>query len=87
MPTTNKISANTAFEEELAQRFEQADIPNAERWAEEVVEYRPYAAHDPNLRADPGPGVLGLAVLLVLLAGVGRGYSRPTPTTSTRHGR
>jgi hypothetical protein len=24
-------------------------VPNAERWAEEVVEYRPYAANDSNL--------------------------------------
>jgi DNA uptake protein ComE-like DNA-binding protein len=72
-PTTDKVSANTASEEELGQRFEQAGIPNAERWADEVVEYRPYPADDPNftsLRAElakynPGPGVVDQIVAVL----------------------
>jgi DNA uptake protein ComE-like DNA-binding protein len=72
-PTVDKVSANTASEEELAQRFEQAGIPNAERWADEVVEYRPYPADDPNfasLRAElakynPAPGVVDQIVAVL----------------------
>lgn len=43
-----RVSANNASEEELVTAFEQAGIDNADRWAEEVVEYRPYPADDPN---------------------------------------
>jgi hypothetical protein len=72
-PTVDRVSANTASEEELAQRFEQAGIPNAERWADEVVEYRPYPADDPNfasLRAElakynPAPGVVDQIVAVL----------------------
>ncbi|GAA4852850.1 hypothetical protein GCM10023201_52490 [Actinomycetospora corticicola] len=68
-----KISANNASEDELAQRFEQAGIPNAEKWADEVVEYRPYPADDPNFNAlreelakyNPGPGVVDQIVAVL----------------------
>ncbi|MBB6380483.1 hypothetical protein BKA01_007758 [Pseudonocardia eucalypti] len=43
------MSANTASEEEIAAALRAAGVRNAERWAEEVVEYRPYPADDPNL--------------------------------------
>lgn len=43
-----KVSANDATGEELAAAFAAAGIPNAEAWAEEVEEYRPYPADDPN---------------------------------------
>lgn len=41
------INANTASEQELAAAFAAAGIPNADRWAREVAEYRPYDA-DPT---------------------------------------
>ncbi|GAA3092043.1 hypothetical protein [Streptosporangium carneum] len=44
-----KVSANTASEAEIAEALRAAGVPNPERWAEEVVEYRPYAADDPDL--------------------------------------
>ena len=44
-----KVSANTASEDEIAAALESAGVSNADRWAEEVVEYRPYPADDPNL--------------------------------------
>lgn len=44
-----KVSANNATEEELVAAFEAAGIENAEKWADEVVEYRPYDAADPSL--------------------------------------
>lgn len=45
----DKVSANTASENEIADALEAAGVSNAGRWAEEVVEYRPYPADDPNL--------------------------------------
>ena len=47
--TAGKVSANTASEDEIAAALETAGVSNPERWAEEVVEYRPYPADDPNL--------------------------------------
>lgn len=44
-----KVSANTASEDEIAAALENAGVSNPERWAEEVVEYRPYPADDPDL--------------------------------------
>jgi hypothetical protein len=44
-----KVSANTASEDESAAALEIAGVSNPERWAEEVVEYRPYPADDPIL--------------------------------------
>jgi len=37
-----KVDANEASIDELAAAFEAAGVPNAERWAHEVDEYRPY---------------------------------------------
>jgi hypothetical protein len=47
--SAGKVSANTASEDEIAAALERAGVSNPERWAEEVVEYRPYPADDPNL--------------------------------------
>jgi hypothetical protein len=47
--STEKVSANTASEDEIAAALARAGVSNPERWAEEVVEYRPYPADDPNL--------------------------------------
>jgi hypothetical protein len=45
----DKVSANTASEEEITQALTTAGVSNPGRWAEEVVEYRPYPADDPDL--------------------------------------
>lgn len=49
---TATVDANTASVAEMAAAFEAAGVPNAERWAREVEEYRPYDASDnwANLR-------------------------------------
>jgi hypothetical protein len=47
--SAEKVSANTASEDEIAAALESAGVSNPEKWAEEVVEYRPYPADDPNL--------------------------------------
>lgn len=44
-----KASANEASGEELTAPFESAGIPSAERWTEEVEEYRSYPEDDPNV--------------------------------------
>ncbi|MFG1748882.1 hypothetical protein [Streptosporangium sandarakinum] len=44
-----KVSANTASESQIATALRDAGVPNAERWAKEVVEYRPYPADDRSL--------------------------------------
>ncbi|MEV4245309.1 hypothetical protein AB0J63_18110 [Streptosporangium canum] len=46
---SGKVSANTASEAEIAAALRTAGVSNPERWAKEVVEYRPYAADDSNL--------------------------------------
>jgi len=61
-----KVSANMATEDELVAAFEKAGVPNADNWAGEVEEYRPYPADDPNFtklrgelaKYNPGPGVV-----------------------------
>ncbi len=47
---TGKVSANTATTAEIAAALEGAGVNNADRWAREVVEYRPYPADDPTLQ-------------------------------------
>ncbi|MFC7245258.1 hypothetical protein ACFQO7_22525 [Catellatospora aurea] len=47
--TVAKISANTASESEIAAALRAAGVTSPERWAEEVVEYRPYATDDTAL--------------------------------------
>jgi DNA uptake protein ComE-like DNA-binding protein len=44
-----KVSANTASESEIAAALQAAGVANAQRWAREVVEYRPYDTGDANL--------------------------------------
>ena len=48
-PTVQKVSANTASEDEIEAALRSAGVSNSARWAEEVVEYRPYPTDDPNL--------------------------------------
>ncbi|HTK61879.1 MAG TPA: hypothetical protein VL595_05870 [Pseudonocardia sp.] len=44
-----KVSANTASEEEIFSALSKAGVTNPKRWTDEVIEYRPYPANDPNL--------------------------------------
>lgn len=61
-----KVSANTATTAELVAALEAAGVPNADRWADEIEEYRPYDASDPQLaklrteleKYNPGEDVL-----------------------------
>jgi hypothetical protein len=46
---TGKVSANTASASEIEAALQAAGVDNAARWTREVMEYRPYAADDPNL--------------------------------------
>lgn len=46
-----KVSANTATESEIAEALAAVGVPNADRWAREVTEYRPYPTDDPTLQA------------------------------------
>jgi hypothetical protein len=48
-PAAGKVSANTASEAEIAAALTAAGVPNAERWAREVTEYRPYPSDDATL--------------------------------------
>ncbi|KUI26513.1 hypothetical protein [Mycobacterium sp. GA-2829] len=45
-----KVSANTAPVDDITAALDRAGVKNAERWAHEVVEYRPYPPDDPNLQ-------------------------------------
>ena len=45
-----KVSANTASQSEIAAALAAAGVPNADRWAREVTEYRAYPANDPTLQ-------------------------------------
>ncbi|MEU8075266.1 hypothetical protein AB0B31_07425 [Catellatospora citrea] len=47
--TAAKISANNASESEIAAALRAAGVTSPERWAEEVVEYRPYETTDTAL--------------------------------------
>jgi hypothetical protein len=40
-----------ASQAEIAAALTAAGVPNGDRWAKEVVEYRPYASGDPTLQA------------------------------------
>ncbi|MFN8520094.1 MAG: hypothetical protein U0667_12040 [Chloroflexota bacterium] len=64
------IDVNAATQEEIAAAFVAAGIPNADRWAREVVEYRPYEA-DPTwarLRQELGKYNIDPAVLEQIIA-------------------
>jgi len=44
-----KVNANTASTDEIVAALQAAGVGNADRWAREVVEYRPYDTSDPDL--------------------------------------
>jgi hypothetical protein len=70
---TAKVSANTASEDDIAAAFKAAGVPNPAKWADEVVEYRPYPKDDADfakLRAKlakykPGAGVVDKIVAVL----------------------
>ena len=65
-----RVNANTATTDELQAAFEAAGITNADRWAREVAEYRPYSA-DPTwaqLRQELGKYNIAPDVLEKILA-------------------
>lgn len=43
-----KVNANSASEDEIKTALEGAGVKNAEKWADEILEYRPYPADDPS---------------------------------------
>ena len=45
-PAGDTVSANDASRDEIAAALEAAGVDNADRWAGEIVEYRPYSAGD-----------------------------------------
>jgi hypothetical protein len=49
-PVPIKVSANTASEAAIAAAFAANGVDNPERWAKEVVEYRPYDATDTSMK-------------------------------------
>jgi DNA uptake protein ComE-like DNA-binding protein len=67
------VSANSASREELVAALTAAGVPNADRWATEVMEYRPYATDDPTLQklqdnlAKYDPDAATLAAILAAL--------------------
>jgi hypothetical protein len=71
--TTGAVSANTATESELVAALEAAGVSSADRWAREILEYRPYDTTDPTLqhlqdelaKYDPDPATLA-GILSVL---------------------
>jgi hypothetical protein len=50
VPSVAKASANTASDKDIETALAAAGVSNPERWAHEVVEYRPYPMDDPNLQ-------------------------------------
>ena len=49
--TAGKVSANAASTAEIVAALEAAGVPNADRWAREVEEYRSYDTSDPTLQS------------------------------------
>jgi hypothetical protein len=70
-----KVNANTASQDEVARVLEADGVPNASRWAREVVEYRPYPTDDPSFgklrqelaKYNPGPQVTDQIVAALTL--------------------
>ena len=63
---TGERSANTATAAEITAALTAAGVENGDAWADEVIEYRPYPADDPDLtklrdelaKYDPPAGVI-----------------------------
>lgn len=48
-PSMAKVSANTASQDVITAALQAAGVPSPEKWAAEVLEYRPYALNDLGL--------------------------------------
>ena len=48
--SAGRVSANDASQAELVAALTAAGVPNAERWTQEVLEYRPYSSDDATLQ-------------------------------------
>lgn len=48
-PASGRLSANTASQAELVTALTAAGVDNADRWAREIQEYRPYDSSDADL--------------------------------------
>lgn len=48
--SAGRVSANDASQAELVAALTAAGVPNAERWTQEVLEYRPYPSDDATLQ-------------------------------------
>jgi hypothetical protein len=48
-PNATRVSANTASQDAIASALKAVGVPSPNRWAAEVVEYRPYPADDLGL--------------------------------------
>jgi uncharacterized protein with LGFP repeats len=72
--SAQQVSASSASYDELVAALAAAGVPNAARWANEVMEYRPYPAEDPTLQrlqdnlAKYNPDPATLAAILSALA-------------------
>jgi hypothetical protein len=70
-----KVNANTASQDEIQRALEANGVPNAARWAVEVVEYRPYPTDDPSFaklrqnlaKYNPAPGVVDQIIATLTL--------------------
>lgn len=68
--SVDKANANSASVDEIAAALAAAGVDNADRWAREVVEYRPYDTSDADLthlrdelvKYNPAEGVVDLIV-------------------------
>lgn len=73
LDSATKVSANAATHAELVTALTAAGVANADRWAGEIEEYRPYDTSDPTLahlqselaKYNPDPATLA-AILGVL---------------------
>lgn len=73
--SSDKLSANHASADELRAAFEAAGLRNAEQWAHEVEEYRPYPVDDSDFtdlrrelaKYNPSPGVVDTIIALLEL--------------------
>jgi hypothetical protein len=73
--TTAQVDANNAGEAEIAAALQAAGVSNPDRWAKEIVEYRPYSTSDTTFsklkqnlaKYNPSPAVVdGIVSVLKL---------------------
>lgn len=73
--STLTVDANTASEDEIIAALEAAGVANAAQWADEITEYRPYPADDPEFsklrdeleKYNPADGVIDSIISVLTL--------------------